>query len=47
MPFTRPHSRTVARTTARPGIRADYALNYYAAFVFDPEGNNIEAVCMT
>jgi catechol 2,3-dioxygenase-like lactoylglutathione lyase family enzyme len=30
-----------------PGIRADYAPNYYAAFVLDPDGNNIEAVCMT
>jgi catechol 2,3-dioxygenase-like lactoylglutathione lyase family enzyme len=30
-----------------PGIRADYAPNYYAAFAFDPDGNNIEAVCMT
>ena len=30
-----------------PAIRADYAPNYYAAFVFDSDGNNIEAVCMT
>jgi catechol 2,3-dioxygenase-like lactoylglutathione lyase family enzyme len=28
-----------------PGIRANYNPNYYAAFVFDPDGNNIEAVC--
>ncbi|SFZ81841.1 Catechol 2,3-dioxygenase [Devosia enhydra] len=28
-----------------PGIRADYHPNYYAAFVIDPDGNNIEAVC--
>ncbi len=28
-----------------PGIRADYAPDYYAAFVIDPDGNNIEAVC--
>ena len=28
-----------------PGIRTVYAPNYYAAFVFDPDGNNIEAVC--
>jgi catechol 2,3-dioxygenase-like lactoylglutathione lyase family enzyme len=28
-----------------PGIRAEYAPNYYAAFVFDPDGHNIEAVC--
>ncbi len=28
-----------------PGIRKDYGPNYYSAFVFDPDGNNIEAVC--
>ncbi|HTR13732.1 MAG TPA: VOC family protein [Roseiarcus sp.] len=28
-----------------PGQRPDYHPNYYAAFVFDPDGNNIEAVC--
>ena len=28
-----------------PGIRAHYHPNYYAAFVFDLDGNNIEAVC--
>jgi catechol 2,3-dioxygenase-like lactoylglutathione lyase family enzyme len=28
-----------------PGIRADYHPNYYAAFVLDPDGHNIEAVC--
>ena len=28
-----------------PGVRAHYHPNYYGAFVFDPEGNNIEAVC--
>jgi catechol 2,3-dioxygenase-like lactoylglutathione lyase family enzyme len=27
-----------------PGPR-DYAPNYYGAFVLDPDGNNIEAVC--
>ena len=27
-----------------PGVREDYAPNYYAAFVLDPDGNNIEAV---
>jgi catechol 2,3-dioxygenase-like lactoylglutathione lyase family enzyme len=34
------------RDHGRPGVRADYALTYYAAFVLDPDGNNIEAVCM-
>ena len=27
-----------------PGLRPQYSDNYYAAFVFDPEGNKIEAV---
>jgi len=29
-----------------PGIRADYAPTYYAAFLIDPDGNNVEAVCL-
>ena len=28
-----------------PGVRAHYHPNYYGAFVLDPDGNNIEAVC--
>jgi len=28
-----------------PGVRAHYHPNYYGAFVLDPEGNNVEAVC--
>ena len=28
-----------------PGLRSDYHPHYYAAFVRDPEGNNIEVVC--
>jgi catechol 2,3-dioxygenase-like lactoylglutathione lyase family enzyme len=28
-----------------PGIRAHYHPSYYAAFVLDPDGHNIEAVC--
>jgi predicted lactoylglutathione lyase len=28
-----------------PGLRPQYAENYYAAFVLDPDENNIEAVC--
>ena len=30
-----------------PGLRADYSPTYYAAFLVDPDGNNVEAVCMT
>jgi catechol 2,3-dioxygenase-like lactoylglutathione lyase family enzyme len=28
-----------------PGVRENYHASYYAAFVADPDGNNIEAVC--
>ncbi|WP_420960681.1 VOC family protein [Brucella sp. IR073] len=28
-----------------PGIRAHYHPDYYSAFVLDPDGHNIEAVC--
>ena len=28
-----------------PAIRERYHANYYAAYVLDPDGNNIEAVC--
>jgi catechol 2,3-dioxygenase-like lactoylglutathione lyase family enzyme len=28
-----------------PGLRPDYHANYYAAFVHDPDGHNLEAVC--
>ena len=30
-----------------PGPRPDYGPNYYAAFVLDPDGNNIEAVWLS
>jgi catechol 2,3-dioxygenase-like lactoylglutathione lyase family enzyme len=29
-----------------PGLRADYSATYYAAFVHDPDGNNVEVVCL-
>ena len=28
-----------------PGLRPEYAPDYYAAYVLDPDGNNIEAFC--
>ena len=28
-----------------PDLRPHYGANYYAAFVYDPDGANIEAVC--
>jgi len=33
------------RENGAPGLREHYAPTYYAAFLFDPDGNNIEAVC--
>ena len=33
------------RNNGPPGIRAHYHPNYYGAFVLDPDGHNIEAVC--
>ncbi|KID97484.1 glyoxalase family protein, partial [Metarhizium majus ARSEF 297] len=34
-----------AKDNGAPGLRPDYHPNYYGAFVLDPVGNNIEAVC--
>jgi catechol 2,3-dioxygenase-like lactoylglutathione lyase family enzyme len=33
------------RDNGPPGLRTDYSPTYYAAFLLDPDGNNIEAVC--
>ncbi|WP_442578381.1 VOC family protein [Mesorhizobium sp. ASY16-5R] len=33
------------RDNGAPGLRPHYHENYYGAFVFDPDGNNVEAVC--
>ncbi|KAL7951215.1 Glyoxalase/Bleomycin resistance protein/Dihydroxybiphenyl dioxygenase [Trichoderma barbatum] len=34
-----------AQDNGAPGVRAHYHANYYAAFVLDTAGNNIEVVC--
>jgi catechol 2,3-dioxygenase-like lactoylglutathione lyase family enzyme len=34
-----------ARDNGPPGLRPHYHENYYAAYVHDADGNNIEAVC--
>ena len=34
------------RDNGSPGLRQDYSPSYYAAFLLDPDGNNVEAVCM-
>ena len=33
------------RDNGAPGLRPHYGPNYYAAFICDPDGANIEAVC--
>lgn len=35
------------RDNGGPGVRDVYHPNYYGAFVLDPDGHNIEAVCHT
>ena len=34
-----------AEDNGAPGLRPQYSGRYYAAFVIDPDGHNIEAVC--
>ncbi|MCL1467785.1 VOC family protein [Argonema galeatum] len=34
-----------ATDNGKPGLRPQYHPNYYAAFVLDPDGYNIEAIC--
>ncbi|MDQ6851563.1 MAG: VOC family protein, partial [Actinomycetota bacterium] len=34
-----------ATLTLEPGVRPEYHLDYYGAFVLDPDGINVEAVC--
>lgn len=38
--------RQGGRDNGAPGLRRDYAPNDYAAFLVDPDGNDVEAVCM-
>ena len=33
------------RDNGAPGARKDYSPSYFAAFLIDPDGNNVEAVC--
>jgi catechol 2,3-dioxygenase-like lactoylglutathione lyase family enzyme len=33
------------RDNGPPGLRPEYHSTYYGAYVLDPDGNNIEAVC--
>ena len=36
---------TGAEILLEPGLRPEYHETYYGAFVRDPDGNNVEAVC--
>ena len=35
------------RDNGAPELRADYSPGYYAAYLIDPDGNNVEAVCLS
>jgi catechol 2,3-dioxygenase-like lactoylglutathione lyase family enzyme len=42
------HSSALAnggRDDGAPGVRPQYHANYYGAFVLDPDGHRVEAVC--
>jgi catechol 2,3-dioxygenase-like lactoylglutathione lyase family enzyme len=42
------HERALAsggRDNGAPGLRPEYHEHYYGAFVLDPDGHNVEAVC--
>jgi catechol 2,3-dioxygenase-like lactoylglutathione lyase family enzyme len=41
------HAALVAggKDNGKPGLRPQYSANYYGAFVLDPDGYNVEAVC--
>ena len=43
--FYRAAMEAGGRDNGAPGIRAHYHPNYYGAFLLDPDGHNIEAVC--
>ena len=43
--FHREGLKAGGRDNGAPGVRKDYSPTYYAAFLLDPDGNNVEAVC--
>jgi len=45
--FHREGLKAGGRDNGNPGPRPDYGQTYYAAFLIDPDGNNVEAVCLT
>jgi catechol 2,3-dioxygenase-like lactoylglutathione lyase family enzyme len=44
--FYREGLKARGRDNGKPGLRKHYGPTYYAAFLFDPDGNNVEAVCL-
>src|SRR5437660_84646 len=44
--FYREGLKARGRDNGPPGVRKDYSPTYYAAFLYDPDGNNVEAVCL-
>lgn len=44
--FHRAGLKAGGRENGAPGLRVDYGPHYYAAFLIDPDGNNVEAVCL-
>ena len=43
--FTPRALKAGGRDNGAAGPRADYSPTYFAAFLIDPDGNNVEAVC--
>ena len=44
-PSIRRRWRPAGGDNGAPGLRPHYHADYYAAFITDPEGHNLEAVC--
>jgi catechol 2,3-dioxygenase-like lactoylglutathione lyase family enzyme len=44
--FHRAGLKAGGKDNGAPGLRVDYSPHYYAAFLIDPDGNNVEAVCL-
>jgi catechol 2,3-dioxygenase-like lactoylglutathione lyase family enzyme len=43
--FYRAALQAGGKDNGAPGVRPNYHANYYAAFVIDPDGHNVEVVC--
>jgi catechol 2,3-dioxygenase-like lactoylglutathione lyase family enzyme len=43
--FHRAALAAAGKDNGAPGLRPQYHAHYYAAFVIDPDGHNIEVVC--